>query len=61
VSTATHPDCPVCRFWESRLDEERARALAGVPGAYSEERRVSAELDAHLARHAPETQEAATL
>ena len=44
------PDfCQVCHYWCCRVGQEIQRALAGVPGAYAEEKRVKHELDEHLA------------
>jgi hypothetical protein len=46
----THPDCPVCRYWQDRLAEARARALKGDADSRRTELRAKSELDDHLAR-----------
>jgi hypothetical protein len=45
-----HPDCSTCSYWLSRIDEERAHALAGNAESYLAEIRAKRELDEHLSR-----------
>jgi hypothetical protein len=45
-----HSDCLTCAYWTARIDEEKARALAGCDGAFDSERRVRGELAAHQQR-----------
>jgi hypothetical protein len=47
-----HPDCPVCRYWQDRLAEARARALKGDADSRRTELKAKSELDDHLARTA---------
>jgi len=47
-----HPDCPVCNYWVSRVEEQRARALKGDADSRRTELRAKSELDDHLARAA---------
>lgn len=48
--TGPHTDCATCAYWERRISEERQRALQGLEGAFTEEKRVCCELAAHLDR-----------
>jgi hypothetical protein len=52
VKLKTHSDCPVCRYWVSRVEEHRARALKGDADSRRMELRAKSELDEHLARSA---------
>jgi hypothetical protein len=52
VKLKTHSDCPVCRYWVSRVEEHRARALKGDADSRRTELRAKSELDDHLARTA---------
>ena len=47
-----HPGCPVCRYWQDRHDEARARALKGDADSRRTELKAKSELDDHLARTA---------
>jgi len=48
--TGPHSDCLTCAYWGRRIDEEKARALAGDESAYLKEQRARAELAEHLSR-----------
>jgi hypothetical protein len=57
-----HTDCLVCAFWRDRIDEEKRRALAQVPGAFNKEQFARKQLVAHVERveaRATDSQEAA--
>lgn len=45
-----HSDCPTCAYWQNRIAEEKARALAGCEGAFDSERCMRQELREHQAR-----------
>ena len=42
-------DCVTCRFWQSRIEEQRKRALKGDTYSYKREQKARRELKQHLA------------
>jgi len=45
-----HSDCAACDYWLFRIDEEKARALAGNEESYLAEIKAQRELAEHLSR-----------
>jgi hypothetical protein len=42
--------CVTCEYWLTRIAEERARAINGIPGAYRREIQARRELKEHQER-----------